>query len=116
MRTLRALAVVGLLVLGSSACSSDDKSSSDTTAGDGSSSDIVAENTAFAPSTLTVAVGTEVTIENKDSVNHTWTSDDDAFDEALAGGATASHTFDEAGTFKYHCEIHSSMKGTVVVE
>jgi plastocyanin len=123
MRMLRALAVVALLVLGSSACGSDEESSSDTTAdtttsttaGSGGSS-IVAEDLAFAPATLTVSVGTEVTVENKDGVSHTWTADGDAFDEALAGGASATHTFDEAGTFAYHCEIHSSMTGTVVVE
>ena len=29
---------------------------------------------------------------------------------------TVSFTFDKKGTFNYHCGIHPSMKGTVIVE
>jgi plastocyanin len=124
MRTVRVLAVATLLLLGLAACGSDDPaddgSSQGTTTtaaqgGEGGSA-ITIENTAFAPATLRVSAGTKVTVENKDAGGHTWTADEgDLFDEALSGGATASHTFDDAGTFGYHCEIHSSMTGTVVV-
>jgi plastocyanin len=34
----------------------------------------------------------------------------------IGQGASVSRTFDAAGTFAYHCAIHASMKGTVVVE
>ena len=123
MRTLRALTVVTLVVVGLAACGSDDPkdgSSQGTTTtaaqgGEGGSA-ITIEDIAFAPETLRVSAGTEVTVENKDGVNHTWTADEgDLFDESLSGGDTASHTFADAGTFTYHCEIHSSMQGTVVV-
>jgi plastocyanin len=30
-------------------------------------------------------------------------------------GSTFGHTFATAGTFAYHCKIHSTMHGTVVV-
>ncbi len=30
-------------------------------------------------------------------------------------GATFSHVFRKAGTFRYHCSIHPSMKGKIVV-
>jgi len=33
----------------------------------------------------------------------------------LEGGATFSHTFDEAGTYPYTCLIHPEMRGTVTV-
>ena len=30
--------------------------------------------------------------------------------------ATFTYTFNSAGTFAYHCSIHPSMKGTVIVQ
>lgn len=72
---------------------------------------------AFEPAELTVAMGTTVTWTNDDDVTHTVTADDGAFDSGnLPSGETFSHTFDEAGTFPYHCEIHPGMTATVVVE
>ena len=72
---------------------------------------------AFAPSTVTIHVGDSIEWVNGDSVGHTVTADDASFDTGtIAGGTKASLTFDTAGTFAYHCSIHSSMHGTVVVE
>lgn len=71
---------------------------------------------AFQPSSLTVAKGTSVTWTNTGSVGHTVTADDASFTSpTIPGGATFSHTFDTAGTFAYHCSIHSQMKATVTV-
>jgi plastocyanin len=71
---------------------------------------------AFQPSSLTVAKGTAVTWTNTASRGHTVTADDASFtSDTIAGGATFSHTFDTAGTFAYHCTIHSQMKATVTV-
>jgi plastocyanin len=51
-----------------------------------------------------------------DSAPHTVTADGVSFTSAtLAGGGTYSHRFTTAGTFAYHCEIHPSMTGTVIV-
>jgi plastocyanin len=33
----------------------------------------------------------------------------------LSSGQTYSHTFKAAGAFRYHCGVHSSMKGTITV-
>ena len=33
----------------------------------------------------------------------------------MAGGASFSHTFDEAGTYPYHCQVHPWMAGSVIV-
>lgn len=72
---------------------------------------------AFAPSTVTVKVGDSVQWTNGDGASHTATADDGSWDTGtIAGGTAKALTFDTAGTFAYHCTIHSSMHGTLVVE
>jgi plastocyanin len=73
---------------------------------------------AFTPAELTVAVGTEVTWVNNDAnLSHTATSDDEVFDSGnLSEGDEFSSTFDEAGTFPYFCQVHPTMRGTIIVE
>jgi plastocyanin len=83
--------------------------------------EVEARNIAFEPAQLTVAVGTTVTWTNADVVRHTVTSGapgepDGTFDEPLAAEGSASVTFDEPGTFVYHCDLHRNMTGEVVVE
>ena len=57
-----------------------------------------------------------MTWTNDDSIPHTVTADDSSFDSSgLVQGKTFSFTFDKAGTFAYHCSIHTTMTGTVVV-
>jgi plastocyanin len=34
----------------------------------------------------------------------------------MSNGQTFTHTFDTAGTFKYHCSIHPFMTGSIVVK
>jgi plastocyanin len=71
---------------------------------------------AFAPDSSDVKVGDSVKWTNSDGTTHTVTADDGAFDSGnLAGGKSFSFTFDQAGTFAYHCKIHQRMTGTVVV-
>ena len=84
--------------------------------GAGGSSAIEIKNTAYNPATVTAKVGGKVTWTNNDSVAHTVTLDDNSADSGnLAAGSTFDHTFATAGTFAYHCKIHSSMHGTVTV-
>ena len=74
-------------------------------------------NFAFAPAAITVSVGGTVTWTNSDSAGHTVTADDGSFkSDTLVSGATFSQTFAKAGTFAYHCSIHSAMTGTVTVK
>lgn len=69
---------------------------------------------AFAPGSLTVAAGQTVTWVNNDGVAHTATGA--AFDTGpIAPGASASVKMAKAGTFTYHCAIHPSMTGTIIV-
>lgn len=71
----------------------------------------------FSPRSITVAVGDTVTWANSDAQNHTATADDGSFDTGtVSSGSPKSVTFSTAGTFAYHCKIHPSMTGTVVVE
>jgi len=71
---------------------------------------------AFTPSMVSVPVGTVVTWTNTGNALHTVTSDNGAFDSGnLAKNGMYSYTFNQAGTFYYHCKIHPDMKGTVQV-
>jgi plastocyanin len=73
---------------------------------------------AFTPPSVMVSVGQTVAWAFQDTNPHTVTADDDSFTSpkgGLANGRTYSHTFDKAGTYKYHCFIHPQMLGTVVV-
>jgi plastocyanin len=71
---------------------------------------------AYSPDTITVAIGTTVTWTNEDSVNHTVTSQTGLFDSGpLSNGKTFSFTFNTAGDYEYHCTIHPSMVGHVIV-
>ncbi len=77
------------------------------------------QNFAFSPATLTVKAGTTVTWTNNDGTQHTVTPDAGApagfGSGGLSPGTSYSFTFTGPGTYPYHCSIHQSMKGTVVV-
>ena len=69
----------------------------------------------FDPDSITVNVGDTVTWENKDYVPHTVTGA--GWDSGyLSLGQTYSRKFDTAGTYNYHCPLHPSMTGTVIVK
>src|SRR4051812_26826220 len=71
---------------------------------------------AFGPEALQVQKGTKVTWTNKDSSTHTATADDGSFDtKSIKKGAAGTATLEKAGTFAYHCDIHPSMHGSIVV-
>lgn len=76
------------------------------------------QNTAFTPSSITVSVNTTITWRNKDSMAHTVTSNSGSELNSgnISGGGTFTHQFTTAGTYPYHCTIHSGMTGTVVVQ
>jgi plastocyanin len=94
----------------------DDGTASTTAAAGGTDVSIV--EYAFSPTPLTVAVGDTVTWTNEDGFDHTSTADEgDLWDSGpIAPGSTHEFTFDEAGTYAYHCDIHNFMKGEIVVE
>ena len=78
--------------------------------------DVTLSNFAFSPATVTIPVGAAVIWTNKDSTTHTITSDDSLFESGnLSPGKTFSFTFRQTGTYNYHCSIHPSMTGKIVV-
>ncbi len=108
------LLLLGLTIL--AACSGYGTTST-TTSTTSTGNSVTISNYSFSPATLTVTAGTTVTWTNKDSAAHTVTSDDNVFTSSnLATNATYKYTFNNAGTFTYHCSIHASMKGTIIVK
>jgi plastocyanin len=79
--------------------------------------EVTIEGYEFAPPTLVANVGDTVVWTNLDDFAHRSTSDDDLWgSEDIEGDGTFEFTFEEAGTFAYHCGIHNYMKGSIVVE
>lgn len=74
-------------------------------------------NLAFDPAQITIQPGATVVWTNDDSVPHTVTANDGAFDSGIFDpGANFSWTFDQPGSFAYACQLHPQMQGTVTVE
>ena len=73
-------------------------------------------NFAFKPANLTVAKGTRVTFSNTSGIAHTAT-DKGAFDSGkIKAGKSFTVRFSQTGTFAYHCKIHPTMQGKIVVD
>ena len=73
---------------------------------------------AFVPDTIRVRPGATITWVNcEEKTAHTTTSDGGVWSSPLlAPGESFSHTYDQPGSFPYHCSPHPFMKGTVIVE
>lgn len=107
--TLLALSVV---LIG---CSSSKKSSG-SSGSSGTATAPVIKNFSFSPNPIKVKHGTQVTWTNRDGSTHTVQADGNSFSSPhLPTGQSFSFTFTKAGTYTYHCAIHTYMKGTVIV-
>ena len=124
-----------LLALGLAACGGDDDDSSSsnattattssattnsassatTSSGSNASAGVVVTVDNFKFSTKPVKAGESFQVENKDDTEHTFTSDDGKFDVKLPAGKTVTVDALTAGTYKFHCSIHSFMHGTLEV-
>ena len=77
---------------------------------------VVLQNVAISPATVNINVGQSVTWTNNDSFNHHLVGDLGQFDSGtMPLGAVFTFKFTTAGTVTYHCSIHPSMTGTVIV-
>ena len=78
---------------------------------------VVLQSYLFLADTVRVRPGTTVTWVNEDEAVHTVTAQDGSFDSGRLGlGARFSHTFAQPGRYEYICDLHNSMRGTIVVE
>ena len=77
---------------------------------------IAIQSFAFNPASITILKGTSVIWTNNDVDAHTVTSDTAVFDSGtLDQGNIFEYTFNDTGTFKYHCAFHPTMHGEVIV-
>lgn len=75
---------------------------------------------AYSPDVITVIIGVNNTVvwKNNDNAVHTATGINfTGFNTGnMEPGASASYTFNTGGTYPYHCLIHPTMTGTVIVK
>jgi len=69
----------------------------------------------FLPPQLNIRIGQKVSWNNEDQVAHTVTANGLTFGKSVPTGAVFNFAFVKPGNFPYHCEIHPSMQGAVVV-
>ena len=112
------LLIVSCMAAGCSSYQTPPATAAPTTSAGGGNT-VVIKNFAFDPSQLTVKTGTVVKWTNQDGAPHTIVSDTGspaAFSsDSLSSGASYTFTFTQPGTYMYHCSIHPSMKGTIMV-
>ena len=73
---------------------------------------------AYNPSPFTISLATQTTVKwgNGDGTIHTVTADGGSFDSNnLPAGDSYTHTFLATGTYNYHCKIHPTMTGIIIV-
>lgn len=82
-------------------------------------SSITIKNFSFSPNSLTVKAGEIITITNKDSVGHSFTSDDGTSFDTGVFAQEESRTVTaptKPGTYTFHCTPHqATMTGTLIV-
>lgn len=82
-----------------------------------SSVEVKIDNFSYAPTTLTVRVGTQITWTNRDDIPHTVVAEDKTFkSRVLDTDEKFTLTPTKPGTYKYYCSIHPKMTAKVVVE
>lgn len=86
-----------------------------TTTPQNNESSINIANFSFSPKELKIVTGTKVTWTNNDSAPHQIISN--TFNsEILSNGQSFSFVFNNKGSYDYHCAIHPSMTGKIIVE
>jgi plastocyanin len=124
IRTIaRGMFLLGALTVFSIACSKDDMNDTNSDNGNNGNgggtpgaTEVLIQDMAFDPATITIKAGATIKWTNKDAVAHTASSDSSVFESgSIASGASFSYVFSTPGTYPYHCTPHPSMTATVVV-
>jgi plastocyanin len=78
---------------------------------------VTIQDLAFEPDCFEATSVSSITVENKDTVTHTFTIDGTQVDVSIDGGQTFNGESAglEPGSYDFHCKIHSAMTGTVIV-
>ncbi len=86
--------------------------------GQGPLTDAVIHNYKFVPGEIRVKAGQPVTFYNADAIEHTITDDTPGGGDTgrMLGGKSVTVKFAAPGEFSFHCTIHPSMRGKVIIE
>jgi plastocyanin len=70
----------------------------------------------YNPNNITINKGDKIMWVNKDFGIHTVTDNQGLFgSKDLRPDQTFEYTFDDAGTYDYHCKLHPEMTGKIIV-
>ena len=114
-------ALLAVLALSGLSCGGDDNNPMNPGGGGGANVTITITGmngaSSYSPSPDTVNVGQTVAWHNADATTHTATANGGAFNTGNIGGGNTSApiAMNTAGSFPYHCSIHPTMTGTLVV-
>src|SRR5215212_10262665 len=73
-------------------------------------------STGFSPTSRTIATGDVIRWTNKDTKDHQVIANNGSFASAvIKPGRSYSHTFNTAGTFRYHDALHPALTGRIIV-
>jgi plastocyanin len=78
---------------------------------------VTIENFAYDPSCFNASATSTITIENKDSVTHTFTIDGTQVDATINGLETFNGESPglAPGSYDFYCKLHPTMTGTLIV-
>lgn len=117
MKLTRVIAVACVVMLGAVACGEEE----DTDPSVSQELTVEAFDYYFEPTSLSVQLGAEVTVEltNAGTVSHSWTATDLDVEVEAGSGEEASVTFvapSEPGSYDFFCKFHpDEMQGTISV-
>lgn len=78
---------------------------------------VAIKSTGFSPASVTIATTDAVKWTNRDTKNHQIVANNGSFASAvIKPGRSYTHTFNTAGTFRYHDALHPALTGKVVVK